>query len=330
MTDDIDKALRPPTFKDFVGQDQVKKNLSIYVQASNKRRERKESSWALDHVLFSGLAGLGKTTLANIIAYEVGSTLKTTSGPILEKAGDLAGILTKLEPGDVLFIDEVHRLKIEVEEFLYSAMEDYKIDIVLGSGATSSKTVTLALKPFTLIGATTREDLLTKPFRDRFGIHETLNLYSLEESIQIANRSAGILGVEIDGAGSSLIAKASRGVPRNINKFVRRLRDVAEIEGEGIITESIARLGLKMQGIDDNGLGENERKILNALVNYPKGVGLKTLARTLNLGDKTIEEVYEPFLLAQGLIKITSKGRALTEKGAKTIACDRQQSIKFE
>lgn len=325
----LDKALRPLTFDDFIGQNQIKENLKIYVAAAKARRSRKEAG-ILDHVLFSGPPGLGKTTMANIIGNELSAEVKTTSGPALEKTGDLAGILAKIEEGDILFIDEIHRLRIEIEEFLYSAMEDGKIDIVLGSGPTSSRTMTINIHPFTLIGATTREDLLTKAFRDRFGINETLELYDIADTTRIAQRSARLLNNAITEKAAILIARASRGVPRNVNRYIHRIRDVAEVLGDGSITEAIAEKGLRMQGIDESGLGENERKILKLLSEYPKGVGLKTLARTLNIGDKAIEEVYEPFLLAEGLIQITSKGRAITSKGKSVIGVANQQSLKFD
>lgn len=326
--EELDRALRPQSFNDFVGQVQIKENLAIYIEAARQRKERGQQDWVLDHTLFSGPAGLGKTSLSHIIAKEMNAKIECTNGTVLEKSGDLAGILTKLEEGDILFIDEIHRMKIEIEEFIYSAMEDNKIDIVIGSG-TSSRTMELSICPFTLIGATTREDLLSKPLRDRFGINESLELYCLEETKQIAKRSARLLGTDIDEEAQVLIGKASRGVPRQINNFIKRLRDVAQVKGNGIINEKIARLGLNMLGIDEYGLGDKERKILKIIADSKKGIGLRNLARSLNIGEQAVEHVYEPFLLSQGFIKVTANGRVITSKGKEALGLSRQRGLEF-
>jgi holliday junction DNA helicase RuvB len=318
--DDIDRALRPLSFDDFIGQDLIKENLSISIQAATRR------GGVLDHVVFSGPPGLGKTTLSHIIANEMNANIECVSGPILEKTGDLAGILLKLEDKDILFIDEIHRMRIDVEECLYSAMEDRKIDILLGQG-TNAKTMTIDLKPFTLVGATTREDLLSKPFRDRFFINETLEPYSVEESTRIAERTAGKLKITLTIGAAKKVAVASRGIPRKVNKFMRRLRDVAEIKGDGRITEDIATRGLERLGVDQFGLERDERKILEALSTRRRGIGLKSLAKTLNMGEKSIEEVYEPYLLTKGYLAIDKNGRHITSKGLDVIRAVRQGKL---
>ena len=324
--EDLDRALRPQSFKDFIGQNDIKNNLSIYTEAAKLRKERGEHDWVLDHTLFCGPPGLGKTSLSYIIAKEMEAKIECTSGPVIEKPGDLAGILTKLEEGDILFIDEIHRMRTEIEEFLYSAMEDNKIDIVIGNG-TSSRTMELTLSPFTLVGATTREDLLTKPLRDRFGINEALELYSLEETKLIAKRSARLLGTDIDEEAQELIGKASRGVPRQINNFIKRLRDVAQVKGSKIINKEIAKIGLKMLRIDEHGLGDKERKILKLIYDSRKGIGLKNIARSLGIGEQAVENVYEPFLLSQGFIKVTANGRVITHKGLSALGIPSQKKI---
>lgn len=312
VADPIDHALRPPNFDDFIGQDLIKSNLSIAIKAAKQRGE------ILDHVLFAGLPGLGKTTLSCIIAAEMGAKLECVSGPAVEKAADIAGVLTRVNRGDILFIDEIHRLDRKIEEFIYTAMEDFRIDIITGQGA-SAKTFSINLEPFTLVGATTREDLLTNAFRGRFGIKETLEPYSLEESIQIAFRSARLLDIELKIKGAHRIAKASRGTPRKINTFVRRLRDLAQIHNNGVIDEETAVKGLLRQGIDENGLEREEKKILELLAKKNKPLGLKTIARTLNSTEQTVEQIHEQYLLAQGYITITTSGRAITREGREVL-----------
>lgn len=305
----LEASLRPQRLMEFVGQARVKENLSVYVQAARARGE------ALDHILFSGLPGLGKTTLAHIIGQEMGTRLVKTSGPVLEKPGDLAGLLTKLGDGDLLFIDEIHRLSRVIEEFLYSAMEDYEIDIVLESGP-SARSLKLKLKRFTLIGATTREGLLTAPFRARFGVRERLDPYSEDELAAIIDRSAKLLGVPIEASARDRVAASARGTPRIANRFVRRLRDVAEVRGSGQISEDVANRGLKMLGVDDNGLEELDRRILRILANNGGGpLGLKTIAVSVGEEEQTIEEVYEPYLIQKGLLLKTSRGRILAPAG---------------
>lgn len=308
-----DVSLRPKRFFDFVGQNRVKQNLSIYVEAAKRRGE------ALDHILFSGLPGLGKTTLAHIIGAEMGTRLVCSSGPVLEKPGDLAGLLTKLRDGDLLFIDEIHRLSRVVEEFLYSAMEDYEIDIVLDTGP-AARSLKLKLKRFTLIGATTREGLLSAPFRARFGVRERLDPYPTSDLEKIVDRSANLLGVPIEKEARHRVASSARGTPRIANRFVRRLRDVAEVRGQGVITNEVAVKGLAMLGVDVNGLEELDRTILKTLAKHGGGpMGLKTLAVSVGEEEQTIEEVYEPFLIQKGLILKTSRGRLLAEPGYKVL-----------
>jgi holliday junction DNA helicase RuvB len=305
--------LRPRRFDDFVGQPRVKENLDVYVEAAKRRGD------ALDHILFSGLPGLGKTTLAHIIGAEMGTRLVCSSGPVMEKPGDLAGLLTKLRDGDILFIDEIHRLSRIVEEFLYSAMEDYEIDIILDSGP-AARSLKLKLKRFTLIGATTREGLLTAPFRARFGVRERLDPYPVSDLEKIVDRSANLLGVPIEEEARHRIAASARGTPRIANRFVRRLRDVAEVRGQGVITGDVAQQGLSMLGVDSNGLEELDRNILKTLANHGGGpMGLKTLAVSVGEEEQTIEEVYEPFLIQKGLILKTARGRVLAGLGYKIL-----------
>ncbi|WP_194850305.1 Holliday junction branch migration DNA helicase RuvB [Nonlabens antarcticus] len=309
---DIERALRPLSFDDFAGQDQILENLKIFVQASNQRGD------ALDHTLFHGPPGLGKTTLAHILAAELGVGIKVTSGPVLDKPGDLAGLLTNLDERDVLFIDEIHRLSPIVEEYLYSAMEDYKIDIMIESGP-NARTVQINLAPFTLIGATTRSGLLTAPMRARFGISSRLQYYSTELLSTIVERSSEILQVEIDQDAAIEIAGRSRGTPRIANALLRRVRDFAQIKGTGNIDLEIAQYSLKALNVDAHGLDEMDNKILTTIIDKFKGgpVGITTLSTAVSESAETIEEVYEPFLIQQGFIIRTPRGREVTEHAYK-------------
>lgn len=309
---DLEKRLRPLSFDDFAGQDQILENLKVFVQAANQRNE------ALDHALFHGPPGLGKTTLANILANELQVGIKITSGPVLDKPGDLAGLLTNLEERDVLFIDEIHRLSPIVEEYLYSAMEDFKIDIMIESGP-NARTVQINLNPFTLIGATTRSGLLTAPMRARFGISSRLQYYTTELLTTIVERSASILKMPISIEAAIEIAGRSRGTPRIANALLRRVRDFAQIKGNGTIDIEIARYALKALNVDAHGLDEMDNKILNTIIDKFKGgpVGLSTLATAVSESSETIEEVYEPFLIQEGFIMRTPRGREVTEKAYK-------------
>ncbi|MCM8568785.1 Holliday junction branch migration DNA helicase RuvB [Gramella jeungdoensis] len=305
---DIERALRPLSFDDFAGQEQVLENLQVFVQAANLRGD------ALDHTLFHGPPGLGKTTLAHILANELNVGIKVTSGPVLDKPGDLAGLLTNLEERDILFIDEIHRLSPIVEEYLYSAMEDYRIDIMIETGP-NARTVQINLNPFTLIGATTRSGLLTSPMRARFGISSRLQYYSTELLSGIVERSADILKVPITNEAAIEIAGRSRGTPRIANALLRRVRDFAQIKGNGKIDMEIAKFGLKALNVDAHGLDEMDNKILATIIDKFKGgpVGITTLATAVSESAETIEEVYEPFLIQQGFIYRTPRGREVTE-----------------
>ncbi|CAG0987873.1 Holliday junction ATP-dependent DNA helicase RuvB [Methanosarcinales archaeon] len=307
-------TIRPSRLDDFIGQHALKESLKIFIEASKKRGE------PLDHILFSGPPGLGKTTLAHIIAHELGSNIKSTSGPVLEKPGDLAAILTALKKGDVLFIDEIHRLNSVIEEILYPAMEDYEIDVMIGEGP-SARSIKLTLERFTLIGATTKVGLLGSPFRDRFGFISRLNLYSVDELVEVVSRSASILKIPITRNGSIEIAKRSRGTPRIANRLLRRVWDFALVRAEGNITQDVADKALTMLGIDRLGLDELDRRILGIIsTDFGGGpVGAKTIAISVGEEVRTIEEVYEPYLIQIGFIKRTPQGRETTAAAKKHI-----------
>ncbi|TDG93374.1 Holliday junction branch migration DNA helicase RuvB [Cardinium endosymbiont of Culicoides punctatus] len=308
----FDKALRPVKFMDFCGQEKLVDNIKIFVAAAQKRKE------ALDHVLLHGPPGLGKTTLAYIIAHELHTNIKVTSGPVLDKPGDLAGLLTSLEPYNILFIDEIHRLNPIVEEYLYTAMEDFKIDIMLDAGP-NARSIQLALNPFTLIGATTRSGLLTAPLRARFGINARLDYYNAALLTKIVQRASTIFDTPIDDAAAYEIARRSRGTPRIANNLLKRTRDFAQVKGDGTITKDIVTLSLTALNVDEHGLDEMDKRILTTIIEKFKGgpVGLTTIATACSEEAETIEEVYEPFLIQEGYIKRTPRGRVATEASYK-------------
>jgi len=303
----LDQALRPSSFDEYVGQDRIKDNLKVFIQAAKERGE------ALDHVLFSGPPGLGKTTLAHIIAREMGVGIKTTSGPVIERAGDLAAILTNLERGDVLFVDEIHRLNRVIEEILYPAMEDYQLDIIIGQGP-SARTIKLDLPPFTLVGATTRAGLLTSPLRERFGVLARLEFYPPEDLKKIVERSAKLLNVETGEGGAFEIARRARGTPRVANRLLRRIRDFAQVDGHDTIDRSVASAALTRLEVDERGLDYMDKKLMLAIIDKFGGgpVGLDTLAAATAEDRDTIEDVYEPFLIQEGLLERTPRGRLAT------------------
>jgi len=305
----LERSLRPARLDEFVGQDNVKEGLGVYVQAALQRQE------ALDHTLFFGPPGLGKTTLAILMAHELDVKIKITSGPVLEKPGDLAALLTNLEHRDILFIDEIHRLRPVIEEYLYPAMEDYRIEIRLSEGA-RAQTVTMKIEPFTLVGATTRFGLLTAPMRARFGVIERLNYYPAEHLRQIVERSAGILGVSVSGEGADEIARRARGTPRIANRLLRRVRDFAEVRADGHIDGPTARDALSMLNVDEYGLDEMDARILRAIIESFEGgpVGLNSLAVAVGEDPSTLEEVYEPYLIQNGYLQRTARGRVATRR----------------
>ncbi|MBR5121853.1 MAG: Holliday junction branch migration DNA helicase RuvB [Oscillospiraceae bacterium] len=307
-TDDADYSLRPKTLREYIGQEKVKENLSIYIEAAKKRGE------ALDHVLLYGPPGLGKTTLSTIIAHEMGVNIRVTTGPAIERPGDLAALLTNLQQGDVLFIDEIHRLSRAVEEVLYPALEDYAIDIIIGKGP-AARSIRIDLPKFTLIGATTRAGQLTSPLRDRFGVIQRLELYSKEELCEIIMRSASILGVICDKEGAMELASRSRGTPRIANRFLKRVRDFAEIMGNGVITQEIAKIALDRMEVDPLGLDSLDKRMLTMIITGYNGgpVGLETLASAIGEESVTLEDVCEPYLMQLGFIARTPRGRCATD-----------------
>ena len=320
--DDFDRSLRPPTLADFINQVQVTEQLGVFIEAARRRDE------ALDHVLLAGPPGLGKTSLAHIIAAELDAPLVQTAGPALERKADIAAFLTALEPGSVFFIDEVHRLGRAVEETLYPAMEDRRLPVVLGQGA-GARTVTLDLPPFTLIGATTRTGLLTTPLRDRFGVCHRLEHYEAADLRQIVLRSAGILGTEVTEAGAGEIASRARGTPRVANRLLRRVRDVAEVRGTGAIDDAVASEALALLEVDGSGLDRHDRRLLTTIAEKFAGgpVGLSTLAVAIGEEPDSVEDVFEPYLLQQGLVKRTPRGRVLTERGYEHLGLEAPEGV---
>lgn len=313
----IENNLRPLTLDDYVGQEKIKRNLKVYIEAAKERHD------ALDHVLFYGPPGLGKTTLAGIIANEMGTHIKVTSGPAIEKPGEMAAILNNLSEGDVLFVDEIHRLNRQVEEVLYPAMEDYQIDIMIGKGATA-RSIRLELPKFTLVGATTRAGLLSAPLRDRFGVVNHLEYYTIQELETIIARSAGCLGVEIDEQGTHEMARRSRGTPRLANRLLKRVRDFAQVKYNGKITGEVANYALNLLDVDKDGLDRNDRLILSAIINKYNGgpVGIETLAASIGEDSGTLEDVYEPYLIQNGFINRTPRGRVATDLAYKNLGIE--------
>ena len=303
----VDQNFRPRLLSEYIGQELVKKNLDVFIKAAKARNE------ALDHVLFHGFPGLGKTTLAYIIAHEMGSNIKVTSGPVIERQGDLAAILTSLEEGDVLFIDEIHRLNHVVEEILYPAMEDFQLDLVIGQGP-GARSVKMDLPRFTLVGATTRTGLLTPPLRDRFGVVMRLDFYSPDELVKIIKRSAKIMGLKVDADGAGELGKRSRGTPRIANRLLRRVRDFAEVGGHSVISAKVTDYALEMLGVDKQGLDDMDRRILLTIIDKYDGgpIGLETLATAVSEEKNTLEDVYEPFLIQSGFLVRTPRGRMVT------------------
>lgn len=313
----IENNLRPLTLDDYVGQEKIKRNLKVYIEAAKERHD------ALDHVLFYGSPGLGKTTLAGIIANEMGTHIKVTSGPAIEKPGEMAAILNNLSEGDVLFVDEIHRLNRQVEEVLYPAMEDYQIDIMIGKGATA-RSIRLELPKFTLIGATTRAGLLSAPLRDRFGVVNHLEYYTIQELETIIARSASCLGVEIDEQGTHEMARRSRGTPRLANRLLKRVRDFAQVKYNGKITGEVANYALNLLDVDKDGLDRNDRLILSTIINKYNGgpVGIETLAASIGEDSGTLEDVYEPYLIQNGFINRTPRGRVATDLAYKNLGIE--------